>query len=135
MFGTDTSKVTFFGVGCLCVSEQDKKPSLQKKALLAWAMSSTSCSQPSFSSASEEEIPISYFQLSFFRQALKLHARKCTKPQECRLGSEDISSVNFSIYTPVIMNAEISGGISLEYFTIVANKVSVNSITNPLGTW
>lgn len=31
------------------------------------------------------------------------------------------------------MNAEISGGKSLEYFTIIANKVSVNSIMNPLG--
>lgn len=49
-------------VALFCVSEQHKKPSLLKKALLSLAMSSTSCSQPSFSSASEEQTHISYFQ-------------------------------------------------------------------------
>lgn len=45
------------------------------------------------------------------------------------------SSVIFLIYTPVTMNAKIPGGKSLEYFTIIANKVLVNSITSPLGAW
>lgn len=39
------------------------------------------------------------------------------------------------IYAPVTKNAEISEGKSLEYFTIIANKVLVNYITSPLGTW
>lgn len=33
------------------------------------------------------------------------------------------------------MNAEISGGKSPEYFTIIANKVLVNAIMSPLGAW
>lgn len=44
------------------------------------------------------------------------------------------SSVRFFwIYTPVTMNAEISGGKSLEYFITIANKVLANSITSALG--